>query len=112
MDWIQLKDTSQIEEIKTMSKSRPVLIFKHSTRCAISGMAWDRLKRNWKKEDFEKIQPYFLDLLSYRDISNQIAAQFDVYHESPQIILIKDGKAVYDNSHMGISYQDIMSRLV
>ena len=111
MEWIQLKDASQIEEIKSLSNNRPVLIFKHSTRCSISSMAWDRLKRNWKKEDFERVQPYFLDLISYRDISNQIAAQFDVYHESPQIILIKDGNAVYDNSHMGISYQDIMSRL-
>lgn len=111
MDWIQLKDASQIEEIKTLSKSRPVLIFKHSTRCSISGMAWDRLRRNWKKEDFEKVHPYFLDLISYREISNQIADSFEVYHESPQIILVKDGKATYDSSHMGISYQDIMSRI-
>lgn len=111
MDWIQLKEASQIEEIKTLSKSRPVLIFKHSTRCSISGMAWDRLRRNWKKEDFEKVHPYFLDLLNFREISNQIADLFEVCHESPQIILVKDGKAAYDSSHMSISYQDIMSRI-
>lgn len=111
MDWIALESASQLEAIKTSSAEKPVLIFKHSTRCSISSMAWDRLKRNWKQEDFEKVTPYFLDLMRYRDISNQIAKDFNVYHESPQIILIKDGKAVYDDSHMGISYPEIMRQI-
>lgn len=111
MDWIKLEHLSQLEEIKALSKFRPVLIFKHSTRCSISSMAWDRLRRNWKQEDFEKVQPFFLDLLSYREISDQIESQFRVYHESPQVILLQDGEAIYDNSHLGINYKDIMSRL-
>jgi bacillithiol system protein YtxJ len=111
MDWNKLESLSQLDEIKQLSEDKPVLIFKHSTRCSVSSMAWDRLKRNWKKEDFEKITPYFLDLIRHRDISNQIASDFGVYHESPQVILVKDGIAVYDNSHMGISYGDIMGRV-
>ena len=111
MDWNILENLSQLEEIKQKSGDKPVLIFKHSTRCSISGMAWDRLKRNWKKEDSEKVTPYFLDLIRHREISNQIEKEFSVYHESPQVILVKSGKAVYDNSHMGISYADIMGRV-
>jgi bacillithiol system protein YtxJ len=111
MDWNILENLSQLEEIKQKSGDKPVLIFKHSTRCSISGMAWDRLKRNWKKEDSEKVTPYFLDLIRHREISNQIEKEFSVYHESPQVILVKSGKAVYDNSHMGINYSDIMGRV-
>lgn len=111
MDWIKLENKEQLEEIKKKSSVNPVLIFKHSTRCAISGMALDRLRRNWQSEDFEKITPYFLDLIANRPLSDQISQNFGVYHQSPQIILIKNGEAIYDNSHMGINYRDIMSRL-
>ncbi len=73
-------------------------------------MALNRLSRNWKTEDSEKVTPYYLDLISFREISNKIADQFGVYHQSPQVILIKEGKATYDNSHMGINYQEIMDQ--
>lgn len=111
MDWIKLENSSQLEEIKRISAEKPVLIFKHSTRCSISSMAFDRLLRNWKKEDAEKVTPFFLDLIRFRNISDQISNDFGIYHQSPQIILVKEGKAIYDNSHMGISYPDIMSRI-
>ena len=111
MNWLTLENLAQLEEIKAQSSDKPVLIFKHSTSCSISGMAWNRIQRNWKEEDLQKVTPYYLDLLSYRAISNQIAEDFGVYHQSPQVILIKDGKAIYDNSHMGISYAEIMEKV-
>ncbi|PSL02942.1 bacillithiol system redox-active protein YtxJ [Cecembia rubra] len=111
MEWIKLEDAAQLQELKKRSEERPVLIFKHSTRCSISSMALERLRRNWKIEDFDKVTPYYLDLINYRDISNLIAREFEVFHQSPQVILVKDGKAFYDTSHMGISYPDIMSRI-
>lgn len=111
MDWIKLEEAAQLQEIKKKSAEKPVMIFKHSTRCSISSMALERLRKNWKAEDFDKITPYYLDLISYRDISHQIAREFGVFHQSPQIILVKDGMAIYDTSHMGISYPDIMSRV-
>lgn len=108
--WRKIEDLAQIEEIKKESETRTVLIFKHSTRCSISAMAWDRLQRNWRPEDGEKISAYYLDLLRFREISNHVAKSFDVEHESPQIIIIKSGTATYNNSHMGINYNDILSR--
>ncbi|MCS5491056.1 bacillithiol system redox-active protein YtxJ [Algoriphagus limi] len=111
MNWQKLTQVEQIEEIKRQSMDRPVLIFKHSTRCSISSMSLDRLTRNWQSEDDEKVTAFFLDLISYRDLSNQVAREFGVPHQSPQVILVKEGQVVYEDSHFGISYQGIMSRI-
>ncbi|MCH7401617.1 bacillithiol system redox-active protein YtxJ [Belliella kenyensis] len=111
MNWKVLNNPAQIEEIISLSETTPVMIFKHSTRCSISSMALDRFKRNWKEEDTNKLTPYYLDLIAYRDISNSVASKFAVDHESPQVILIKDGKAFFDQSHMGISYAEVMRQV-
>ncbi|SHO62206.1 bacillithiol system redox-active protein YtxJ [Algoriphagus zhangzhouensis] len=111
MNWKKLTSAEQIEEIKTLSQERPILIFKHSTRCSVSSMSLDRLLRNWKSEDEEKIVPYYLDLVAYRQISNLVEEVFHVPHESPQVLIIRDGVAIYDNSHFGISYPDIMDKI-
>ena len=74
-------------------------------------MSLDRLLRNWKTEDGEKVVPYFLDLIAFRNLSDQIEEIFGVAHESPQVIIIRNGIAVYDNSHLGISYPEIMAQV-
>lgn len=109
MNWNKLTQPGQLAEIKTLSESTPVMIFKHSTRCSVSGMSLDRLTRKWKDGDEEKVVPYFLDLIAYRALSDLVAQEFGVPHQSPQIIIIKNGKVTYDNSHFGISYQEIMN---
>lgn len=108
MNWEILTSPEQLEAIRQESASKPVMIFKHSTRCSISRMVLDRLERNWDVKDMEpRVKPYFLDLISYRQVSNQIAELFDVEHESPQVLIIRNGQSIYDNSHMGIDYQSI-----
>ncbi len=104
INWLQLQSRSQIEEIIEHSKSVPCLIFKHSTRCSISSLAQNRLSKGWSLND-NAILPYHLDL------SNAVAEQFGVRHESPQVLLIKDGRCVYDASHLGISAPDIASQV-
>lgn len=111
MNWKKLTESTQIEEIKELSKIKPVLIFKHSTRCSVSSMSLDRLLRNWKTEDGEKVVPYFLDLIAFRALSDQVEEEFGVAHESPQVIIIRNGNAVYDNSHFGITYPEIMAQI-
>ena len=98
--------------IKEESVKKPVLIFKHSTRCSISSMAIDRLARSWKEEEMNQHYFYYLDLIAFRSISNQVEDMFQVPHQSPQVLIIKDGRCVYDNSHMGINYSDIRNKLV
>jgi bacillithiol system protein YtxJ len=111
MNWNKLNQPEQIAEIKAVSESTPVMIFKHSTRCSVSGMSLDRLLRKWKNGDEEKVVPYFLDLIAHRELSNLVAQEFGVPHESPQVIIIKNGEAIYDDSHFGISYPDIMEQV-
>ncbi len=110
MNWNKLTESGQITEIKALSESTPVLIFKHSTRCSVSSMSLDRLLRNWREGDEARIVPYYLDLIAYREISNQVAREFAVPHESPQVIVLKNGEAVYDASHFQISYPEIMNQ--
>jgi bacillithiol system protein YtxJ len=108
MKWNELKSPDQLETIRQESKVNPVLIFKYSNRCSVSQVALDRLERKWSEQEASQIKPYFLDLISFRETSNRIAQQFDVEHESPQVLLIKDGKAVYDRSHFDIDYRAIL----
>ena len=110
MNWNKLTTAAQLHEIAETSKSTPVLIFKHSTRCPISSMARHRLESDWSFED-EQVKPYFLDLIRYRELSSQVAEDFDVYHESPQVLLIKDGECTYENSHLDITVAEIGEQL-
>ncbi len=104
MNWIPLTEEAQLETIKEESKTQAVVIFKHSTRCSISSMAKMRLEREAAPEG---IKFYYLDLIAYRPVSNKIAELFSVWHESPQVLLIKNGECIYDESHNGISMQEI-----
>jgi len=108
MNWINLTSAAQLNEIKELSKTKAQVIFKHSTRCGISSMAKSRLEREVPPEatDF-----YFLDLIKYRSLSDKIAEDFAVHHESPQILLIKNTECVYDESHSGIQMNEIAEQL-
>lgn len=107
MNWINLTEEGQINEIIEESKQQPVIIFKHSIRCSTSDMIKMRLERS-KEPDFIKF--YYLDLIRHRDISNKIAEVFNVYHESPQVLLIKNGECTYDESHMAILMDEIIEQ--
>jgi bacillithiol system protein YtxJ len=107
MKWTALRTPEQIQDIRSKSRTTPVLIFKHSTRCNISRTSLDRLERNWKDEEVGNVQLYFLDLIAYRDVSNRIADEFGIEHESPQVMIIKDEKAAYERSHFEIDYHQI-----
>ena len=100
INWNELTDLAQLEEIIAISNEMPVAIFKHSTRCSVSRMALKQFENEFKSTD--KVTPYFLDLIAHRDISNEISTRFGVTHQSPQLILIKEGKAIYNVSHSDI----------
>lgn len=100
MSWNNLTDLGQLDEIMALSKDKPVAIFKHSTRCSVSRMALKQFENEFDLSD--KITAYFLDLIAYRDVSNEIMNRFGVQHQSPQLILIKDGKPIYSATHSDI----------
>ncbi len=107
MNWKDLSSVEQLGALKESSKQNPVLIFKHSTRCSVSRMALDRLQRNWQQDEMGTVEPFYLDLLEHPDVSRQVSNDFQVQHESPQVLLIRNGKSVYDRSHFEIDYRDI-----
>lgn len=108
--WKTLNDKATLSQIIEQSKTKPVVIFKHSTRCGVSMMAKYQLEGNWNFKA-EELDFYYLDILRHRDVSNEIAKQFGVTHHSPQIIMIKNGKAVFDTSHHMISNKAIKDSL-
>ena len=106
MNWIPLQNESQLVEIITNSNDKPQIIFKHSTRCSVSSMAKNRLDR---KQQPDGMDFYFLDLIKHRSISNKIAADFKIPHQSPQVLIINHGKCIYDESHSGIIMEEIVA---
>jgi bacillithiol system protein YtxJ len=112
MTWNELTNKDQLDQLVEESKEQPVLIFKHSTRCSISSTSLGRLERNWKLEEVGAVKPYYLDLISFREISNLISQKFEVEHQSPQILIIENGKAVFDRSHLEIDYASIKNRVL
>jgi len=106
-----LIDHAQLEAVDGASRERPVLIFKHSTRCSISSAALNRLEKGWSTADDALHTVFFLDLIRYRSLSNAIAARYGVEHESPQVLVIRNGQCVYTVSHLGITYADTVSAL-
>jgi bacillithiol system protein YtxJ len=99
--WNYLEDIAELDAIEKESFEKPIAIFKHSTTCGISKMAWNQFQKKYNISQ-DKMNLYYLDLLANRSVSNEFASRFGVIHQSPQLIVIKDGKAVYNTSHESI----------
>ncbi|WP_207428127.1 bacillithiol system redox-active protein YtxJ [Pedobacter sp. SYSU D00535] len=108
MNWISLESIEQLNEIKSAAGFS--IIFKHSTRCSISFMAKKKFEFEWDSLP-EETPVYFLDLLNHRNISNSIADIFQVPHESPQLLLIKDGECIFESSHGEISAEEAAEQM-
>jgi bacillithiol system protein YtxJ len=100
LNWEQLTDSAKLDSLLN-DQDTPIILFKHSTRCSISSMALSRFESEWKNE--LNCRLVFLDLLSHRNISNDIATKTGVEHQSPQAILVFKGKVIGHASHNGIS---------
>lgn len=100
--WVPLTSIEQLKEIKLASKGRPQLVFKHSTSCGISRMVLNMFKSGYDLEDGQ-MDMYFLDLLAHREVSNAVASELGITHQSPQLLIIKNGEVVVHDSHGSIS---------
>ena len=107
MNWTPLNAISQLDEIDRISQESPVVIFKHSTRCSVSATVWDRMNRSAAPEAGPAATWFYLDLIAHRDVSNAIAQRYDVQHESPQLLVIRNGKTAWHESHFGITRQAV-----
>jgi bacillithiol system protein YtxJ len=104
--YFELNKMEQFDEMDEISTTKSVVIFKHSTRCSISRMALKQFDAAFNYPE-EKIDWYLLDLLNHRDLSNEIAHRYNVTHQSPQILVIQNGKAVFNASQDNIAAEDL-----
>jgi len=109
MQWNILTSEEQLSTLLEQSHSKPQVIFKHSTRCSISSVVKARFETSPVPAD---IDFHYLDLIAHRSLSNKIAEDFGVHHESPQVLLIQKGKCKYDESHLVIRMTDILAEVV
>ena len=105
LPWIALNSIVQLEDIAEQSKTKTQFIFKHSTRCGISRMVMNQFVSGYNEDIY--VDLYYLDLLSYRDISNEVGYKFQVMHQSPQLLVLRNGVVVAHASHGGINDIDL-----
>ncbi len=105
--WHKIESENDLNAAIENSNTKNVVIFKHSTRCIISKTVLKNFENEAENSNTENIDFYYLDLLNYRNISNEIAEQFNITHQSPQVILIKNEEAIYNASHDEISLETI-----
>lgn len=110
VNWIPLTSMEQLNQIKEFSKSETILLFKHSTRCGISRMVMKRFEKMFD-ETMKNTKVYYLDLLNYREVSNEVSHTFQVMHESPQLLVIKNEIAIFYASHYDITLVDFQKYL-
>jgi bacillithiol system protein YtxJ len=113
MNWLMLTAEKQLNDINVQSfdaNVKAIVLFKHSTRCSISTMALNRIERSWNLPEVE-VPTYYLDLLNNRSLSEKIAQTYSISHESPQVLIIKNGKCIYNASHSNISTLDIQEAI-
>lgn len=108
MNWTKIESENTLREINKRSLIVPQLIFKHSTRCSISSMALNRMT---KAEQPNGVEIHYLDLIKFRELSNKVANDYHVRHESPQVLLITNEQCVYHASHADIRMDNLKSNL-
>src|SRR5436190_24054779 len=108
ISWVSLTDDTQLNFLKEKSFQKPQVLFKHSSRCSLSNVVLLRMGRSC---ELPAVDFYLLDLIRFRHLSHKIAADFDVNHESPQLLLIKNGNCVYHESHFGINMQELNEKI-
>lgn len=114
MKWNKITTDEELQKAIVASETKPIVIFKYSSRCSISDRVLENFEMEWDEDSNnaeEKIEPYFLDLIRHRSISNDIARRFHVIHESPQVLAIKNGKSVYAESHGYIRLEEILKSI-
>ena len=105
--WNPIENLEQLDAVFFASNDRPQLIFKHSTRCSISTASWNHLKEHSGRL-MASFELHFLDLIQFREVSNQIEQRSGVQHQSPQVICLKGESAIYNSSHHHIDAEAIL----
>jgi len=101
LPWILLESMNQLDAIAENSEDKTQVLYKHSSTCGISRMVLNMFSEGYDTD--LDIDLYFLTIQNHRDISNTIEEKFGVKHESPQLLVIKNGEVVFHTSHVAIA---------
>lgn len=104
----ELTSNAEWEAVVERSYETPVLIFKHSSACGVSGRALRQIAQLTEDED---PPVYRVTVQQERALSDAIAAELGIRHETPQAILLKDGTPVFDASHFSVTAETIREAL-
>ena len=105
-----LQQLAQLDQLLAESQARPVLLFKHSFTCGISAEALDQIIDHLNSNDLD-VTYAIVTVQTHREVSNEIAARLSVRHQTPQAIVIKDGRAVWSASHFRVNAAEIRKAL-
>lgn len=108
--WNVLESIPEVDEIFEQSKRRPQLLYKHSNRCGTCLFTKSEIE-NSSDDILKHSEMHFIDVISCRKVSDYIAEKLDIWHESPQAILLKNGKVVWHASHSAIKSTKILDKL-
>lgn len=108
--WNDLDNISQIKAAISASEHRPQLIYKHSSRCSVCFFAKKQVEEI-PETMREQLDLYFVDVIGWREVSDAIAEEFSITHESPQLLIIYDRAVVWHGSHREIQSNVITDKL-
>ncbi|MEO1435334.1 MAG: bacillithiol system redox-active protein YtxJ [Bacteroidota bacterium] len=106
LSWTPLTSLEELNQLDQHSHQRPCGIYKHSNRCHISSMAKSNLEEDWRLEE-GAINMYFLDVIEHRAIAREVADRYQVAHQSPQILVIRDGECTYEAAQLDITFEEL-----
>lgn len=108
MQYTEITSNDTLNNLIELSNNSPIVVFKHSNRCSVSRWVWNDFQRaNFPAE----VKIFLLNVIEQRHLSNQLAEHFEIRHESPQVLLIQNGKCIYHDSHQGIDATKMQSLL-
>ena len=104
-----MQNLTTTSEFDALLEAPTALVYKHSTRCPISAMAYEQIG------ELNRVHPdapiYMVDVHSGRDVSDYIAEKLGIAHHSPQVVLLRDGKAVWRAEHFDIKARAMARQL-
>ena len=99
-NFIRITDSESFEELLARSNRQPVVLFKHSITCSISGLAYQELKRFNGEVALVEVQ-------KARELSKEIEKRTGIAHQSPQVMVLRNGQVVWNASHWQVKSEDV-----
>ncbi len=103
----EIISTESLVEALKLSERETVLFFKHSATCGVSVRAFNEFQKYLESPAASLARNYVIVVQESREASDELASLVEVEHESPQAIVVRDGRAVWNDSHLAIKSEKL-----